>query len=72
MAKARNPSAFALMWWAHHGAAVRGPSNKPAKPSAAMIAGGGGTTGRPNVGAGGARTGSSRGRRGGSRGGRAK
>ena len=25
MSKARNPSAFALAWWAHHGAEVRGP-----------------------------------------------
>ena len=38
MSKARNPSAFALVWWAHHGAEVRGPSGKSAKPTAAMIA----------------------------------
>ena len=37
MSKARNPSAFALVWWAHHGAEVRGPSGKSAKPTAAMI-----------------------------------
>ena len=41
MTKARNPSAFALMWWAHHGAAVRGPSNKPAKPANGGPAGAG-------------------------------
>ena len=65
MSKARNASAFALVWWAHHGAAVRGPSNKTVKPTEATIARGP----APSVAAE-APSSRSRGRRGGSRGGR--